>query len=83
MRSSGSSPWLMKQRMFFQMASIARMKKSRLHQQSHILKTVGLYGEVKDSFGPVTPERAIWDQRAEEELQIYMALSRISSVSGR
>ena len=40
----------------------------------HILKTVGLYGEVKDSFGPVTPERAVWDQRAEEELQIYMAL---------
>jgi hypothetical protein len=22
----------------------------------------------------VTPERAVWDQRAEEELQIYMAL---------
>lgn len=40
----------------------------------HILKTVGLYGDVKDSFGPVTPERAVWDQRAEEELQIYMAL---------
>ena len=29
---------------------------------------------MKDSFGPVTPERAVWDQRAEEELQIYMAL---------
>lgn len=40
----------------------------------HILKTVGLYGEVKDSFGPTTPERAIWDERAEEELKIYMAL---------
>ena len=40
----------------------------------HILKTVGLYGEVKDSFGPVTPERVVWDQRAEKELQIYMAL---------
>jgi len=40
----------------------------------HILKTVGLYGEVKDSFGPTTPEKAIWDERAEKELQIYMAL---------
>lgn len=40
----------------------------------HILKTVGLYGEVKDSFGPTTPERAIWDKRAEKELEIYMAL---------
>jgi hypothetical protein len=29
---------------------------------------------VKDSFGPITPERAVWDQRAEEVLQIYMAL---------
>jgi DNA-binding CsgD family transcriptional regulator len=40
----------------------------------HILKTVGLYGEVKDDFGPTTAERAVWDQRAEKELQIYMAL---------
>ncbi len=40
----------------------------------HILKTVGLYGELKQGFGPDTPERAIWDQRAEKELQIYMAL---------
>jgi DNA-binding CsgD family transcriptional regulator len=40
----------------------------------HILKTVGLYGEVKESFGPATPEKAVWDQRAEKELQIYMAL---------
>jgi len=40
----------------------------------HILKTVGLYGEVKDNFGPTTPERFVWDQRAEKELEIYMAL---------
>jgi Helix-turn-helix of insertion element transposase len=40
----------------------------------HILKTVGLYGEVKDDFGPTTPEKAVWDQRAKEELEIYMAL---------
>ncbi len=40
----------------------------------HILKTVGLYGEAKGSFGPTSPEKAVWDQRAEKELQIYMAL---------
>ena len=40
----------------------------------HILKTVGLYGEVKGDFGPISPERFVWDQRAEKELEIYMAL---------
>ena len=40
----------------------------------HVLKTVGLYGEVKDSFGPTTPEKVVWDQRSKKELQIYMAL---------
>ncbi|MEI2761974.1 hypothetical protein [Methanothrix soehngenii] len=40
----------------------------------HILKTVGLYGEVKDNFGPTMPEKVVWDQRAEKELQIYLAL---------
>ena len=40
----------------------------------HILKTVGLYGEAKGGFGPTSPEKAVWDQRAEKELQIYMAL---------
>lgn len=29
---------------------------------------------MKDDFGPTTPERAVWDQRSEKELQIYMAL---------
>lgn len=48
----------------------------------HILKTVGLYGEVKGDFGPTTPERAVWDQRAERELQIYMAL-RLDSFCDR
>jgi hypothetical protein len=49
-------------------------EKVKITAAVHILKTVGLYGEVKDSFGPTTPERAVWDQRAEKELQIYMAL---------
>jgi len=49
-------------------------EKTAIASAVHILKTVGLYGEVKDSFGPTTPERAVWDQRAEKELQIYMAL---------
>ena len=49
-------------------------EKTAISSAVHILKTVGLYGEVKDSFGPTTPERAVWDQRAEKELQIYMAL---------
>src|SRR5512136_138586 len=53
------------------MASIARMT---MIAAVHILKTVGLYGEVKDSFGPTIPEKAIWNKRAEKELQIYMAL---------
>jgi len=49
-------------------------EKTAIASAVHILKTVGLYGEVKDSFGPTTPERAVWDQRAEKELHIYMAL---------
>lgn len=49
-------------------------EKIKITSAVHILKTVGLYGEVKESFGPTTPERAVWDQRAEKELQIYMAL---------
>ena len=31
---------------------------------------VCMYVEVNDNFGPTTPEGAIWDQRAEKELQI-------------
>ncbi len=49
-------------------------EKIKITAAFHILKTVGLYGEVKESFGPTTPERAVWDQRSEKELQIYMAL---------
>jgi hypothetical protein len=49
-------------------------EKTAIISAVHIMKTVGLYGEVKDSFGPTTPEGAVWDQRAEKELQIYMAL---------
>jgi hypothetical protein len=40
----------------------------------HILKTVGLYGELKQEFGPDTPEEAIWKQAAERKLHTYTAL---------
>jgi len=40
----------------------------------HILKTVGLYGEVKLGFGPDTPEETIWKQATKSKLQRYMAL---------
>jgi hypothetical protein len=40
----------------------------------HILKTVGLYGEVKQNFGPDTPEEVVWKQATEKKLNIYTAL---------
>ena len=40
----------------------------------HILKTVGLYGELKQDFGPDTPEEAIWKQAVERKLHTYTAL---------
>ena len=40
----------------------------------HILKTVGLYGEVKQNFGPDTPEEAVWKQAVERKLHGYTAL---------
>ena len=40
----------------------------------HVLKTVGLYGEVKQDFGPDTPEEAVWKQTKKTKLQRYMAL---------
>ena len=40
----------------------------------HILKTVGLYGEVKQDFGPDTPEEAVWKQSVEQRLHVYTAL---------
>jgi len=40
----------------------------------HVLKTVGLYGEVKQDFGPDTPEEAVWKQAKKMKLQRYMAL---------
>lgn len=40
----------------------------------HILKTVGLYGEVKQNFGPDTPEEVVWKQATERKLHIYTAL---------
>jgi hypothetical protein len=40
----------------------------------HILKTVGLYGEVKQDFGPDTPEEAVWKQAVERKTHVYTAL---------
>lgn len=40
----------------------------------HILKTVGLYGEVKQDFGPDTSEETIWKQAVEQRLHRHMAL---------
>jgi len=40
----------------------------------HILKTVGLYGEAKQDFGPDTPEETVWRQAVERKQHIYLAL---------
>jgi hypothetical protein len=40
----------------------------------HILKTVGLYGELKQDFGPDTPEEVVWKQTTEKRLHVYTAL---------
>jgi len=40
----------------------------------HVLKTVGMYGEVKQGFGADTPEEAIWKQAVERRTCNYMAL---------
>ena len=65
----------------YPMASIAQVRKVAITSAVRILKTVGLCGEVKDSFGTTTPKKAVWDERAEEELRIYMALRPDSSAS--
>ena len=40
----------------------------------HILKTVGLYGEAKQDFGPDTPEEVVWRQAVERKTRNYMAV---------
>ena len=40
----------------------------------HILKTVGLYGEAKQDFGPDTPEEVVWRQAVELKTRNYMAV---------
>ena len=40
----------------------------------HILKTVGIYGDLNQNFGPDTPERAVWDQATKKKHEIYNAL---------
>jgi len=40
----------------------------------HILKTVGLYGEVKQDFGPTSPEEAVWKQAVSKRRDFYLAI---------
>jgi len=40
----------------------------------HILKTVGLYGEVKQDFGPTSPEEAVWKQAVSKRRDTYLAI---------
>ena len=40
----------------------------------HILKTVGLYGEVKQDFGPTSPEEAVWKQAVNKRRDSYLAI---------
>jgi DNA-binding CsgD family transcriptional regulator len=40
----------------------------------HILKTVGLYGEVKQDFGPTSPEEAVWKQAVRKRRDSYLAI---------
>ena len=40
----------------------------------HILKTVGLYGEVKGDFGPTAPEKIVWDQTVRMKQERYNVL---------
>ena len=40
----------------------------------HILKTVGLYGELNQVFEPDTTEEAVWKQPTERKLHVYTAL---------
>jgi DNA-binding CsgD family transcriptional regulator len=40
----------------------------------HILKTVGLYGEVKQDFGPTSPEEAVWKQAVSKRRDSYLAI---------
>ena len=40
----------------------------------HILKTVGLYGEVHQDFGPTSPEEAVWEQAVSNRHDAYLAV---------
>jgi DNA-binding CsgD family transcriptional regulator len=40
----------------------------------HILKTVGIYGDLNQAFGPDTPERAVWEQTKKMKHEVYAAL---------
>jgi hypothetical protein len=38
------------------------------------LKTVGLYGEVHQDFGPTSPEEAVWEQAVSKRHDAYLAI---------
>jgi hypothetical protein len=40
----------------------------------HILKTVGIYGDFNQGFGPDTPEQAVWEQTKKKKHEVYAAL---------
>jgi hypothetical protein len=40
----------------------------------HILKTVGIYGDLNQAFGPDTPEGAVWEQTKKKKHEVYAAL---------
>jgi hypothetical protein len=40
----------------------------------HILKTVGLYGEVHQDFGPTSPEEAVWEQAVSKRHYAYLVI---------
>ena len=45
----------------------SRDEKVAITAAVHILKTVGLYGELKQDFGPDTPEETVWRQATEDQ----------------
>ena len=74
MRSSGSKSLVHEAVNVLTNGLSSKDEKVAITAAVHILKTVGLYGEVKQDFGPDTPEETIWKQATEKKLHIYTAL---------
>jgi hypothetical protein len=49
----------------------------------HILKTVGLYGEVKEGFGPTAPEKVVWDQTTKMKHEMRFWYENVVDVQKR